>query len=125
MDMTDAFGMTCYAEKEDVANLICRVAEASSCLGIPEMVVDDLIYFPNAKRRNTSYFDPDCPGVIPNDFYEQEPMCSACKHLQDRILINRKKEKQRLLERRMRFVAILLKTIQIRLYSNHFTPYFM
>lgn len=98
--MTDVFGMTCYAEKEDIAALICRVAEASSCNGVPEMVLDDLPSFPSAMKRNSTYFDSECPGVIPNDAYD--PICSSCRHLQSLVLENRAKERERFMERRIR-----------------------
>ncbi|CAL8143954.1 unnamed protein product [Orchesella dallaii] len=100
LDMTDVFEMTSYADKEDVAALICRVAEASSCCGVPEMICDDLPYFPTAKKRSTSYFDSECPGIIPTDSYDA--ICSACTKLRTRVLESRQEEKKRLNERRIR-----------------------
>ncbi|ODM91712.1 hypothetical protein Ocin01_14969, partial [Orchesella cincta] len=100
LDMTDVFEMNSYADKEDVAALICRVAEASSCCGVPEMISDDLPNFPNAKKRSTSYFDSECPGIIPNDSFDA--ICSACKKLRSRVLECRQQEKKRLNERRIR-----------------------
>lgn len=98
------FKMKAYSDKEDVAALICRVSEASSCGGVPEMISEDLPNFPTAKKRSTSFFDAECPGVIPNESYES--ICEACKNLRLLVLENRQQEKKRLNERRLRFVKL-------------------
>lgn len=98
--MTDVFGMAAYADKEDIAGIINRIAESSTCSGVPKMVEDDLKHFPTVRKRNCAFFAENCPGVIPNDAFD--PVCSACKDLQGNLLESRENEKKRLLERRIR-----------------------